>query len=263
MAAATRWAGPDAVVAGRSAAFLHGFDAADPTPVHLMVPYGNRRRTRPGVAVHNGPSLAADTVWLAGLPVLDVERVVVDVLCTAGPASALAVADQAMAAVAAAAREAFRARLGERIRRRPDPRGTRIAATLLDLATGQAESPAESWLLWALVDLGFPVPEVNHWVCNLDGTPVFRVDLCWPALRIAVEYYGHVAHVDQVEKDAVRVGELERRGWIVVVVTAADLGSVTRMERELQEAFLARGLNLRDRARRALRPRRHRERWVG
>jgi hypothetical protein len=255
--------GPDTVVAGPTAAFLHGCAAADPVPVHLMVPYEHHKRRRSGIILHNGSALAADTVGLSGLPVLGMERALVDVLCTVRPSTALAIVDQALGQMEAPLREAFRARIGERLRHRPDTRGTRVGARLLDLATGLAESPAESWLLWRLVDLGFPVPEVNYWVCTIDGVPIFRLDISWPSLRIAVEYNGYAAHAGRPEEDEHRIRDLERRGWIVIVVDVDDLHSSGRMVRELEEAFLARGMDVRTRTPGALRPRAHRERRAG
>jgi hypothetical protein len=198
-----------------------------------------------------------------GLPVLCPERDVTDLLCTAAPAGALAVTDQVLAGLPPDARPAFRDEISRRLQERPDPRGTRIGARLLDLATGAAESPAESWLLWRIVDLGFPVPTVNHWVYTIDGEPRFRVDLSWPELRIAIEYYGHLSHDGRDDRDQARILELERRGWIVVVVRADDLSSMSRVEREIDDAFRRRGMHPRARIGGALRPRRHREPRAG
>ncbi len=263
MTAAWLASGSGAVIAGPTAAFLHGCGAASPTPVHVMVPYEVRKRRRTGIVVHNGMALVADQVLVHGMPVLNLERAVTDVLCTCRPPHALAVLDEALAALdSAAAREALRARIRNRLRERPDPRGTRIGARLVDLATGRAESPAESWLLWRIVDLGFPVPEVNYCVCTIDGVPIYRLDLSWPGLRIALEYNGYSAHAGRVEQDEARTADLERRGWIVIPVTSEDLGNMWRVMTELHEAFLARGMNLRERTTGALRARRHRERRV-
>lgn len=255
--------GPDAVIAGETAAFMHGFTAAEPLPVHVIVPYESHKRPQAGIVVHNGRKLSEDQVLLHGLPVLCVERVVTDIVCTVGPPTALAILDQALAAVIETERETFRDRIRDRLRCRPDPRGTAIGAWLVDVATGKAESPAESWLRWRIVDLGFPVPEVNFEVCDLNGRLVFRLDLSWPHLRIAVEYNGYAAHADRAAEDAARVRDLERRGWVVVVVTADDLASTTRLEQKLVDAFRSRGVDLRGRRTGVLRPRKHRERRAG
>ncbi|MBW0137588.1 hypothetical protein I4I81_25485 [Pseudonocardia abyssalis] len=255
--------GPEARASGPTAAFLHGLDAVDPTPVDLLVPYGSTRRTGRGLVVHNGRDLVDDTTEIHGLPALCLGRVLSDVLCSRRHQDALALVDQALARLPPEQREAFRATLHDRLRRRPDPRGTRVGARLLDLATGLAESPAESWMLWRIVDLGFPVPEVNHSMNDVQGRPRWRLDLSWPALRIAVEYDGRLAHLDRTELDGMRVQALRGLGWIVIVVDVDDLRSTLRVERELHEAFVARGLDPRGRTAGALRPRPHRERLVG
>ena len=252
--------GRDALVAGPSAAVLHGLTALPPTPVHLMVPYDSRQRSRAGIVVHKGSLLAPDHDERHGLPVLCLERLVSDLACTASPPDALAVIDQALGSLKEEERPAFRRRLRERLQDRPDPRGTRIGRRLVDLATGLAESPAESWWLWRVVDLGFPIPEVNPWIRDLDGTGVFRLDLGWMDLKIALEHNGYVAHKGREDRDARRIADLERRGWLVIVVDADDLRSICRMEAELHEAFRRRGVDLRGRVPGALRPLPHRGR---
>lgn len=252
--------GPRAVVAGVTAAFLHGCTAVAAMPVTLVVPYETRRRTRPGLVIRNGAFLDVDREVAHGLPVLGLERVVTDLLCSLAPPDALAVADEVLARHADEQRSQVRARIERRIARRPDTRGTRIGAQLLHLATGRAESPAESWLLWRVVDLGFPTPEVNWWVLDIDGRPLRRADLAWPSVRILVEYDGYAAHVGREALDEARIRDLERRGWIVIIVRSDDLRAMARVERELYEAFTKRGLDLRARRPGLVRPRRHRER---
>lgn len=250
--------GRDALVTGPSAAVLHGFTALPATPVHLVVPYDSRQRGRAGIVVHKGGALVDDRDERLGLPVLRVERVISDLACTASPPDALAVIDQALAGVAEADRPAFRRRLRDRLQDRADPRGTRIGRRLVDLATGRAESPAESWWLWRVVDLGFPVPEVNFWIQDLDGVGLFRLDLAWPDLRIALEHNGYAAHRGREAHDTARLTDLERRSWSVIVVESDDLSSICRMETELHEAFLERGVDLRGRVAGSLRPLPHR-----
>lgn len=251
--------GTSAIVTGPSAAFLHGLVSVAPTPVHLVLPYETRVQRRPGIIVHNGTGLDEDREQRCGLPVLGLERVVSDLACTLPPPGALAVLDEAFAQVDELDRPAFRRRLRERLQLRPDPRGTVIGRRLVDLATGRAASPQESRLLWRVVDLGFPLPEVNLPVEDLDGRPLYWLDLGWSKVRIAVEYDGHAAHAGREEHDRARIRDLERRGWIVVVVTVEDLANPVRLERELYEAFARRGVDLRGRVVGTLRPRRHRE----
>jgi hypothetical protein len=250
--------GPDALVTGPSAAYLHGLTSLPPTPVHLVVPYGHRKRDRECIVIHNGTGLEEDREERHRLPVLSLDRVIIDLLCTAWPPKALAVLDEALARLPEQARPAFRRLLRERLQERPDPRGTRIGTRLLDLATGRAESPPESWLMWLVVDLGFPAPEANLPVLGIDDRELYRLDLGYRELRIAVEYNGYAAHAGHDEADAARIRDLERRGWIVVVSDADDLHGPARLEKELQEAFLRRGVALGARTKRALRPLPHR-----
>ncbi len=252
--------GPSALVTGPSAAFLHGLTAVAPTPVHLVVPYETHKRSRTGIVVHNGTLLENDRDERLGLPVLGLDRVLADLACTLRPWSALAVIDEALAGTVELERMQRRRRIRELISTRPDPRGTRIGTRLVDLATGRAESPAESWLLWRVVDLGFPTPAANLPVLGIDGHELYRLDLGWEELKIALEYNGYAAHVDKEEADAARRRDLERRGWIAVDAGTDDLHSGTRLEKELDEAFIARGVDVRGRTPGALRPRLHRER---
>jgi hypothetical protein len=252
--------GPDALITGPSALHLHGLAALPPSPVHLVVPYGHHKRERECIVIHNGSRLAEDGEERCGLPVLSLDRVVTDLLCTTWPPKALAVVDEALAGLPEQARPAFRRRLRERLQERPDPRGTRIGMRLLDLATGRAESPPESWLLWLVVDLGFPVPEANLPVFGIDDRELYRTDIGYRKLRIAVEYNGYAAHAGRDEADAARIRDLERRGWIVVVADVDDLRGPARLEKELQEAFFRRGVALGARRKRELRPLPHRSR---
>lgn len=259
VAAARLAIGPTALIAGPSAAFMHGLTAVAPTPVHLVVPYETPRRSRSGIVVHNGTFLERDREQRFDLPVLGLERVLSDLACTLRPWDALALIDEAFAGLPEEGRTALRARLRKLIAARPDPRGSRIGERLVDLATGRAESPSESWLLWRVVDLGFPAPEANVPICDLNGREIYRVDLGWRKLRIAAEYNGYAAHVGREEYDAARGYDLERRGWIVVVADVDDQRDGARLEKELDAAFVARGVDVRGRTAGALRPRRHRD----
>jgi hypothetical protein len=240
-AAALLLHGPDAVIAGPTAALLHGCPAIDDGPVHVLVPYGNRSRSRDGLAVHNGPMPAGDVVVRDSLRVLTVERVTSDLLCTAQPRDAIATTDFMLANQPIELREAFRDALAQRLRARRDPRGTRRGALILDLATGRAESPPESWLLLEVTELGFPCPEVNWPILSPSGRELYRLDLAWPQRRIALEYNGYAAHHGRESEDARRADDLRRRGWIVITVTSDDLRDSQRLERLLSEAFERRG----------------------
>lgn len=235
--------GPDAVLTGLTAAHLHGCGAAASPSTHLLLPYERYVRPRSGLVVHHARSYRDDVELVDGLRLLALDRVVADLLCSfrTRPADALAVCDEALAHQPAELREQFRARIGRRIEDRQDPRGTRIGPHLLELATGRAESPAESWLLLQVVEAGFPWPEVNWGVLSPWGEELYRLDLAWPELRIAVEYHGYAVHAGRETQDAARRTDLERRGWIVVIADADDLRHPGSLAVRLNAAFARRG----------------------
>jgi very-short-patch-repair endonuclease len=67
-----------------------------------------------------------------------------------------------------------------------------------------------------------PVPQYR--VVDGDGRFLARVDLGYPAHRVAVEYDGawH-ADTDQLRRDRRRLNRLVAAGWAVLHLTAADL----------------------------------------
>jgi len=108
-------------------------------------------------------------------------------------------------------------------------RGTRQAREAVRLVDGRAESPPESRVRVLLAQAGLPaVPQFT--VRDRDGAFVARVDLAYPALRVAVEYDG-VWHADaaQFRRDRRRLNRLVDAGWVVLHVTAADLRDPTAL----------------------------------
>jgi hypothetical protein len=239
-AAALLLAGPGSVLTGITAAFVHGCTSCDVSLTHVLVPYGKCLRSRAGLAVHHGGFFADDIGQRDGLRVLPLDRVVADVLCTPRRSDALALVDEALR-LAGDEHEQLRKAIGVRLHKRQDPRGTVLAAGLLDLASPRVDSPAESWVRIRLVDDGFPIPEVNWPIVGLDGQERYRIDLAWPGLRIAVEYDGVEAHEGREARDDARQSDLERRGWIVIRVDRDDLRDLTRVKQALRGAFARRG----------------------
>lgn len=239
-AAALLVAGPDAALCGTTVAILHGCTSPPDADVHLLLPYEHAFRPRRGMTVHRGAFFAGDVCEVDGLRRLALDRCLADLLCTLRDRDALAVVDEALRLAGDGHDELRRAVRGRLLARR-DPRGTRRGAALLDLADRGAESPPESWLRLLLVDKGFPLPEVNHWVRDVDDVALFRVDLAYPRLRIAVEYDGYVAHAGREGPDAIREAELRRRGWIVVRADRRVFADPAEFERALRAAFTTRG----------------------
>jgi hypothetical protein len=241
-AAALLAVGDHAVLSGATAAALHGCTAAaECTDVHLTIPNGRRARSRRGLVVHNDQVEPGDVTTRLGMPVFVLDHVIAELLCTAPRRLALACADQALAALPQDQRIGFHLEVCARLDRRGDRRGTSRGEVLLNLATGQAESPPESWLMLLVADAGLPLPQPQVEVRDLEGQLVYRLDLAWPDLRIALEYDGYEAHELRTEGDAERDRRLGGRGWLVIRARAADIRQPGRLIGDLRKAFATRG----------------------
>lgn len=239
-AATLLFAGPDAVLTSHTAARMYGCDAADDAPVHVLLPYRRRLRSRPGMVVHHGAWAPSRIEVLHGLPVLALEHSLAEMLCRVRPSIAFACLEQALAMQAADRRPRFKSLVAECVLARADKRGYRRATTLLELATGLTESPAESRLMVDIIEAGIPDPVPQFSVLGLDGRERYRLDFAWPEQRIALEYDGYAAHEGRESYDLERERDLTRRGWIVVRAAAADLKDSTTVVAELRRAFLCR-----------------------
>jgi hypothetical protein len=242
MAAALLYAGPDAILTSHTAARLYGCDAADEDSIHLLLPYKRRLRSKPGVTVHHSAWEPRHVERIHDMPVLALDRSLAELLCRARSTTAFACLEQALAMQPEATRNQFRGLVAESVLSRADRRGYRRATTLLELATGLTESPAESWVMVVLLDAGLPTPVPQYPIVGMDGRVRYRLDFAWPDLRVALEYDGYAAHEGRECHDLEREQDLVRRGWVVVRATAADLKEPTRLIAELRQAFLRRGV---------------------
>lgn len=242
-AAALLVAGDDAVVSRNTAAWMLGCDAAATLDVHVTVPYESWVRSRRGLVVHHDRFAAADVEYRHGLPVLSVVATVTELLCLESRPVALACLDQALAGLATSAVDDFVARVRSRLDSRDDRRGTVRAESLLCLGSPYAESVRESKLRLRLLDAGFPMPTLQYEVRTLQGTPLYRLDLSWPSLRIGLEYDGYEAHEERASYDAERDRRMSERGWIMIRACKADMVDPSRLFAQLRSAFAARGYN--------------------
>ena len=84
------------------------------------------------------------------------------------------------------------------------------------------DSPMESRVRMLLVLAGLPEPVVNLVLRDEYGVVVRRFDLCFPGVRVIVEYDGrqHAESPEQYDHDIYRREELDDGEWRIVVVTA-------------------------------------------
>lgn len=100
--------------------------------------------------------------------------------------------------------------------------GAVTARRVLPLVDPRAESAPESRVRVALAVAGLaPVPQHEVWS---DGRFLGRVDLAFPAARLAIEHEG-AHHFDglQIVRDDERIAGLTAAGWRVTRVHAPDL----------------------------------------
>ena len=120
----------------------------------------------------------------------------------------------------------------------PGARGCRRLDEMVGPADPKAESPPEPRLRLRLIRAGLPWPEVQFRILDEYGFVVARVDLAYPAARLAVEYDGaHHYTRNRGERDRRRDAELADLGWETLRVgrdtalTAADRRADSRPTR--------------------------------
>jgi Protein of unknown function (DUF559) len=102
--------------------------------------------------------------------------------------------------------------------------GLSLLREVLALAEPLSESPMETRLRLLLLDAGLGPLTAQHDVLDLRGRFVARVDLAWPALRVAVEYDGdHHRERAHFRQDVARLNALRAAGWLVLRFTADDV----------------------------------------
>jgi hypothetical protein len=112
--------------------------------------------------------------------------------------------------------------LREFIAAHPTSKGVRQARRVLDLADPRAESPMESRLRILLVLAGLPRPAAQAELTDGRGHFLGRVDLYYPAHRLALEYDGDV-HRAALVSDHRRQNRLLAAGYRLLRFTAADV----------------------------------------
>lgn len=102
--------------------------------------------------------------------------------------------------------------------------GVRKARRACGLCNAAAESPRETLVRLMLELAGLPPLEVNVSYGDPAGV-IARLDLSWSRWKIAIEYDGrqHGLSLAQRERDIRRREQMERLGWVFIVVTAAQL----------------------------------------
>ncbi len=222
------WSRRQAVVAGLSAAALHGAKWVDGDAVVELIWRNNR--SPKGVRTRDDLLLDGETQRRGHIELTTPERTAFD-LGRRGPLG-LAVARLDALANATGLKVDD---VAEVARRHRHTRGLRKLEAALDLADGGAASPKETWLRLLLVNAGFPRPQTQIPVLGEDGYPKYFLDMGWENIMLAVEYDGdqHRTSRTQFVKDVERQEYITRVGWTHIKVLAEHRGYdvIRRIER--------------------------------
>ncbi|OBB66675.1 DUF559 domain-containing protein [Mycobacterium sp. 852014-50255_SCH5639931] len=211
------WSGRRGVVAGFSAAVLHGSKWVDDTRVVELI-HTNHHRS-PGIQLHTEIVAADEIEIIGGLTVTSPTRTALDLGCWYPTMTAVAAID-----ALAGATEIKAADVELLARRYAGRRGIARARRAADLFDPGAQSPKESWLRVVLIEAGLPRPQTQIPALDEFGSVFAYLDMGWEEVKVAVEYDGEQHRSDrwQYTWDVRRLETLERLGWIVVRVVAGD-----------------------------------------
>lgn len=211
------WTGRRGIVAGFSAAALHGSKWVDDGRVVELI-HNNHHRSA-GIQLHRDIVAADEIEILGGLTVTSPPRTALDLGCWYPTMTAVAGID-----TLAGATEIKAADIELLARRYPGRRGIARARRAADLFDPGAQSPKESWLRVVVIEAGMPRPQTQIPVFDEFGNVFAYLDMGWEEVKVAVEYDGEQHRNDrrQYTWDVRRLERLERLGWIVVRVVAGD-----------------------------------------
>jgi len=206
--------GDPVLVAGRTAAALHGFGGyALRRPFHLLMP-ASRNVRRNGAVIHRSASIdLIDRTRTNGFAVTSAVRTVIDLARTASPDELEALIEDALL-LGLSNEDLFYRRIG-RLR----SRGRFGMPALLEVLDRRAVAGGtESWLereyLRILHRGGVPRP-VTQQVLTRSGDRTIRVDCRFPGTNLVVELLGYRFHRsrDQMNRDATRLNALMTDGF--------------------------------------------------
>ncbi|MCV7171901.1 hypothetical protein H7I41_18460 [Mycobacterium manitobense] len=224
--AAWLWSRRRGILAGRSAAAMHGTKWLDPrAPAELL--YGNRHPPR-GMSTWADAIADDELTTIDGMVVTTPVRTALDLACRYPQGPAVAAIDAL--ANATHLKVADVELLAGRYRGR---RGIRAARRALALVDPGAESPRETWLRLLVVRNGFPPPTTQIPVRDRYGVLVAVLDMGWEDIKVALDYEGaHHRGPIRFNKDIHRHDAVTELGWTDIRVTCQDTegGIICRLQ---------------------------------
>ena len=209
--AASLWAGERSTITGPAAAFWHGMLPQAPDVIDLTVPVAMKPRLQPGIRIrrrdlHPSDRVGIEGVWLTGMALTALE-------------TAVALPDGSTFLDRALQKWVRFPTLYRAFCRNVGRTGWSRAGELITASADRAESAAERLLVTILRDAG-----ISGWVLGHPHGP-HRIDLAFPAARVAIEVDGWAWHVDaeRFRADRRKGNAITRGGWDLLRFTWHDL----------------------------------------
>lgn len=218
-AAALHICPPGSFASHETAAALWGASVGDLNEVHVSVPKGSSRSERRGIVAHRMTSDQNPRLH-RGLQVSEPTRVFLELAAARKDlVDLVAVGDSLVRRKRTTPEDLVAATDGY------TGKGSRLARRAASYVRSGVDSPTESRLRMLIVLGGLPEPQVNQILREQSGEWSSRLDLCYPDLKLVVEYDGR-HHTDVRANwlsDIKRREALERDGWRFVIITSEAL----------------------------------------
>lgn len=211
------WTGRRGIVAGFSAAALHGSKWVDNRRAVELI--HDNHHCAAGIQLRRDAVEADEIEMIDGVAVTSPTRTALDLGCWYPTMTAVAGIDALAGATEIKAADVELLAL-----RHAGRRGIVRARQARDLFDAGAQSPKESWLRVVLIEAGLPRPQTQIQVLDEFGCVFAYLDMGWEDVKVAVEYDGdhHRRERSQYNWDIRRLERLQRSGWVVVRVVAGD-----------------------------------------
>jgi AbiEi antitoxin C-terminal domain len=223
--AAWLWSKRRGIVAGLSAAALHGAKWIDPSePAELI---HDNRRPSPNLVVRTETVLPDGIVELAEMRVTTPARTAFDL----GRLTKSRIAAVQRLDALANATDVKRVDVEALIAAHPAARGIPRLRNVLPLVDSGAESPQETLARLVLVDAGLPPPRTQFRVFDEYGQFVARLDMAYDEVLVGIEYDGPLGAPPPRRAGghwtdpAVRQGDIDKQfalnelGWLIIRVS--------------------------------------------
>ncbi|WP_370617974.1 DUF559 domain-containing protein [Mumia qirimensis] len=225
----------DAAASHLTALRLFGLELRALFPLHFSTNTTRHRRRR-GVVLHRRRGLL-NVLSRLGVPCLGPDRTFVDCATILGIVELVQAAEHLLHA----AHTSYPEMKGYLEKTHID--GVLRARRAFQLVRERVESPMETLVRLALVFARLPEPQPNADIRDETGRLLARCDLVYWGYRVVVEYDGawHASSRKRRAYDRTRRENLERDGWIVIVVLDDDLPHLRRVVWRVYRALRERG----------------------